>query len=367
MLYNAYSQELNGQARSRKEPISYLNVMLIGRSGTGKTSFLRTFYEQAKQSIIQGTLKTSKPSALSDTICATEELYSISMHIEENGERTVLTIIDTPGFVHGFAIDEQVHYLSKYIDHQYERTLVEETKLRRDAKALDTHIHACLYFLEPSTTGLSDADRYVLRVLSSRVNVLPVLGKADTLSLNQRQVLKKAYRNDIFDQLQIPVYGYLRVSEGDNQEDGIDRSESTMEECDTIIEMLREDWDEDAGARAMVEYLESMPLTLMAFEEDPETGRPLLITREETLPAPKHAEHKPILGRRYPWAVVECCNPEHCDLEKLKATLLGEHRDMLRMDTFERFYERYRTERLLDRRVDRLVAAESKSSMHTKV
>lgn len=125
MLYNAYSQELNGQARSRKDPVSYLNIMMVGRSGTGKTSFVRTFCERMKPNIIHGTLRESKLMALEDTLRATEELYSISMHIEENGERTVLTMIDTPGFVHGFEIDEQLHYLSKYIDHQYERTLVE--------------------------------------------------------------------------------------------------------------------------------------------------------------------------------------------------------------------------------------------------
>lgn len=256
--------------------------------------------------------------------------------------------------------------------------------MRRDAKALDTHIHACLYFLEPSTTGLSDADRYILRVLSSRVNILPILGKADTLSVNQRAVLKKTYRSDIFDQMRIPVYGYLDLGEveGEDEEDGADSAEDAMEDDDDVnsigaavgsiqvgkmIEMLREDWEENDDARAMIEYLENMPLTVMAYEEVPETGRPLMITCDEATSASKYMGHGAFLGRRYPWAVVECCNPEHCDLEKLKTTLLGEHRDMLRMDTFERFYERYRTKQLLSRRVDRIVGIESENSMCTRV
>ena len=127
MLYNAYSQKLSGQQtiRSRKEPVSYLNVMVVGQAGTGKTMFVRTLCERLKSNIIQGTLKESRSMALKEPLRPTEDYNSISMHVEENGERVSFTLIDTPGFDDGLVIDDQLDYAAKYIDHQFERTLVE--------------------------------------------------------------------------------------------------------------------------------------------------------------------------------------------------------------------------------------------------
>lgn len=122
MLYNAYSHKLS---KSRKDTLSYLNVMVVGSVGSGKTAFVRTFCETLKHDVIQGSFKESKPMVLKDPLRPTDELYTVSMHIEENGRRTALTIIDTPGFTTGYAVDHQLRYIAKYIDYQFERTLAE--------------------------------------------------------------------------------------------------------------------------------------------------------------------------------------------------------------------------------------------------
>ncbi|KAL0090025.1 Septin-domain-containing protein [Phycomyces blakesleeanus] len=400
MLYNAYSQKLTGQVRSRKDPMSYLNVILVGPTSSGKTAFMRTLCERMKHNIIQGTFRESKPMVLKEPIRPTEELYSVSMHIEEHGQRTALTLVDTPGFTTGFSVDHQLRYIAKYIDHQFELTLAEETKIRRDSKALDTHIHACIYFIDTKVSGLSDVDRYVIKLLGSRVNVLPVIGKADTLTQVQRENIKSGFRKEVFDVLHAPVYGYIEVDDEDEdiEEDGDEdnsansekmvfreKAQSGQEEkssgrsLEGIIHFLQEciDEDDDKDAHAMLEYLDVVPFTLISYEEDPDTGRPMLITPnskenhtpfgdlgndsdEEGIsssPSPilKPSKSKPVLGRRYPWAVVECGNPDHCDFEKLKMFLLGSHRDMLRVDTFERFYEKYRSAQLLNRRADQIL------------
>ncbi|KAI7886947.1 cell division/GTP binding protein [Lichtheimia hyalospora FSU 10163] len=344
MLYSAYSQKISSPARSRKEPVSYLNIMVVGQAGTGKTAFVRTLCESLKHNIIQGTLKESKPMVLKDVLRPTDDLYTVSMHVEEEGERTSLTVIDTPGFDQSIDIEQQLRYVCTYIDHQYERTLIEETKLRRDAKAVDTHIHACLYFLDTtSKTDLSDVDRYMLRVLSSRVNIIPVVGKADTLTAVQRDTIRKAYRWNFFDIFRIPVYGYIDV-EKEDEEQPVVTNHSGSETMNTIMSMLKEyvEEDNDEDARAMYEYLEHFPLTSVGYEEDPETGRPVAIMRDT----------KTVLGRRYPWAIVECSNPDHCDFERLKSMIVSVHRDMFRIDTFERFYEKYRTKQLMSGRFE---------------
>ncbi|CEP17675.1 hypothetical protein [Parasitella parasitica] len=382
MLYNAYSHKLS---KSRKDTLSYLNVMVVGSVGSGKTAFVRTFCETLKHDVIQGSFKESKPMVLKDPLRSTDELYTVSMHIEENGQRTALTIIDTPGFTSGHAVDHQLRYIAKYIDYQFERTLAEESKVKRDAKALDTHIHSCLYFIDiKNMPAISEADKYILTMLSTRVNIIPVIGKSDTLTVAQREQIKSVFRREIFDVLGIPVYGHIDVEEdyatlskatpADKQlPRQLNRMLGMLQEC------VEEDNDEDAGA--LIDYLHSMPFTLVGYEEDPETGRPLNLANtatsrfietaeDEEMASPvtpkrtaSRSNSKNVLGRRYPWAVVECCNPTHCDFSQLKNTLLSSHRDMLRIDTFERFYEQYRTEQLMNRKVKRMVRIDPKQGV----
>ena len=247
----------------------------------------------------------------------------------------------------------------------------------------------------------------MLRVLSSRVNIIPVVGKADTLTAVQRDTIRKAYRWNFFDIFRIPVYGYIDVEKDDevepeqqqeqgsvDQEEEKDDMQKAQEEEDvkdkeqpvvtnhsgsetmnTIMSMLKEyvEEDNDEDARAMYEYLEHFPLTSVGYEEDPETGRPVAIMRD-TLKSKKQADNdedqpsspqtthsqsrkngrssKTVLGRRYPWAIVECSNPDHCDFERLKSMIVSAHRDMFRIDTFERFYEKYRTKQLMSGRFE---------------
>ncbi|KAF1800753.1 Septin-domain-containing protein [Mucor lusitanicus] len=383
MLYNAYSHKLS---KSRKDTLSYLNVMVVGSIGSGKTAFVRTFCETLKHDVIQGSFKESKPMVLKDPLRPTDELYTVSMHIEENGQRTALTIIDTPGFTTGYAVDHQLRYIAKYIDYQFERTLAEESKVKRDAKALDTHIHSCLYFIDiKNIQAMSEADKYILKMLSTRVNIIPVIGKSDTLTVAQREQIKSVFRREIFDILQIPIYGYIDVDD-DGEEQDASSAQQQPHQMNRMLNMLQEcveeDKDEDAGA--LIDYLHSMPFTLVGYEEDPETGRPLnlantvtnnsrLLDEDEDMASPvtpssrrtssRMNSKQHVLGRRYPWAVVECCNPTHCDFSQLKSTLLSTHRDMLRLDTFERFYEQYRTEQLLNRKVKRMIRVEPKAGV----
>lgn len=266
--------------------------------------------------------------------------------------------------------------------------------MKRDAKALDTHIHSCLYFIDiRSINGLSEADRYILQKLSTRVNIVPVIGKSDTLTAAQCDQLKTVFRREIFDILQIPIYGYIEVDDDDDMFEkkvsskGFHPSQRTKI-LDMLQECVEEDNDEDASA--MIDYLQSMPFTLIGYEEDAQTGRPISLKHDTTsntgliseqqdeemsespTPVTRKKEFiknkqiiKSVLGRSYPWAVVECCNPNHCDFQTLKKALLSGHKDMLRIDTFERFYEQYRTTQLQNRTMSRSRSrGESKHGMH---
>lgn len=125
VLKMLYSQKLSQNVRAKKDNVTYLNIMVVGMPGFGKTSFIRTFCEALKQDMIQGTYKESKHKALKGPVQSTEELYTISMHIEQDGKRIALTFIDTPGLTSSPTVADQLKYITKYVDHQFARTLAE--------------------------------------------------------------------------------------------------------------------------------------------------------------------------------------------------------------------------------------------------
>jgi cell division control protein 11 len=114
-------------SKSRKEPASNLNIIVIGATGCGKTMFTRTLCERVKGYQVQGSFRESSPRVLQGPLKPTQELYSVSMQLEQsaNQRATSFTIIDTQGLVKGVALGHQLGFLAKYIDHQLERSLIE--------------------------------------------------------------------------------------------------------------------------------------------------------------------------------------------------------------------------------------------------
>jgi len=80
-----------------------------------------------------------------------------------------------------------LHFSAKvivdYINSQYEAYLREELKVKRSLAFYDdTRIHVCLYFISSTGHGLKVLDVVTMRELAKRVNVIPVIAKADTTS-----------------------------------------------------------------------------------------------------------------------------------------------------------------------------------------
>ena len=69
----------------------------------------------------------------------------------------------------------------EFLDDQHESYMLQEQQPRRIDK-IDLRVHACLYFIRPTGHTLKPLDIEVMKRLSSRVNLIPVVAKADTLS-----------------------------------------------------------------------------------------------------------------------------------------------------------------------------------------
>ena len=100
-----------------------------------------------------------------------------------------MTVIDTPGF--GDYVNNQDAWLpiAEFLDDQHESYMRQEQQPRRPEK-VDLRVHVCLYFIRPTGHTLKSLDIEAMKHLGTRVNLIPVIAKADTLSVADMKAFK---------------------------------------------------------------------------------------------------------------------------------------------------------------------------------
>lgn len=84
----------------------------------------------------------------------------------------------------------------KYIKDQHSAYLRKELTAQRERYIQDTRIHCCLFFIQPSGHALKPIDIVVLKKLSDVVNVVPVIAKSDSLTLEERAAFKERIKEE---------------------------------------------------------------------------------------------------------------------------------------------------------------------------
>ncbi|KAG6830713.1 hypothetical protein H0H87_007300 [Tephrocybe sp. NHM501043] len=233
------------QRRARVSPT--FNLMVAGGKGTGKTSLLRLLLDTAD---ISPTATIDQRTALDrflrGSVKSTQSIETACIEIcESRFDRVLLSVIDTPGLDYSegkeLKLERQVNSVIKYVDAQYADTMNEESKVVRKNRG-DQHIHVCLYLIDPksilsaaerhASSGLptktrsettvsppdlvpdtssgsdsdgegdvsltmSPAEIRVIHRLSTRANILPVVGHADSLTDEKLQAVKLAVRKGL--------------------------------------------------------------------------------------------------------------------------------------------------------------------------
>uniref|UniRef100_A0A1B0A9Y6 Septin-type G domain-containing protein n=2 Tax=Glossina TaxID=44049 RepID=A0A1B0A9Y6_GLOPL len=265
-------------------------LMVVGESGLGKSTLVNSLFltDLYPERIIPDAIEKQKQ---------TVKLEASTVEIEERGVKLRLTVVDTPGF--GDAIDNSDSFsaILEYIDEQYERFLRDESGLNR-RNIVDNRIHCCFYFISPFGHGLKPLDVEFMKKLHSKVNIVPVIAKADCLTKKEILRLKCRIMQEIEDH-GIKIY--------------------PLPDCDS---------DEDEDYKEQVKQLKA--------------AVPFAVCGANTL---LEVKGKKVRGRLYPWGVVEVENPEHCDFIKLR-TMLITHMQDLQEVTQEVHYENYRSDRL---------------------
>uniref|UniRef100_A0A3P8SKD5 Septin 9a n=1 Tax=Amphiprion percula TaxID=161767 RepID=A0A3P8SKD5_AMPPE len=267
-----------------------LNIMVVGQSGLGKSTLMNTLFKS----------KVSRKSVLAtaqEKIPKTIEIKSISHDIEEKGVRMKLTVIDTPGFGDQINNENCWQPIMKFINDQYEAYLQEEININRKKRIPDSRVHCCIYFIPPTGHCLRPLDVEFMRRLSKVVNIVPVIAKADTLTLEERDFFKKKIREE------------LRAN-------GIDV-------------YPQKEFDEDAEDRMINEKIREMiPFAVVGSDQEYQVnGRRLL-------------------GRKTKWGTIEVENVAHCEFAYLRDLLIRTHMQNIKDITSSIHYEMYRVRRL---------------------
>ncbi|KAF1663501.1 SEPT4 protein, partial [Psilopogon haemacephalus] len=128
-----------------------------------------------------------------ERITQTVEITKHVVDIEEKGVKLRLTIVDTPGFGDAVNNTECWKPVADYIDQQFEQYFRDESGLNRK-NIQDNRVHCCIYFISPFGHGLRPLDVEFMRALHQRVNIVPVLAKADTLTPTEVERMKNKVR-----------------------------------------------------------------------------------------------------------------------------------------------------------------------------
>ncbi|KAK6910493.1 hypothetical protein I203_104525 [Kwoniella mangroviensis CBS 8507] len=289
-----------------------LTLMVVGASGTGRTTFVNTLVESVLLEHRTANLLVDphnphssldpnlvQQAASQANVEEPIRIKPVNVELEEDGVRIALTVVDTPGFGDGIDNEYAFQEISSYLERQYDDILAEESRIKRNPRFRDNRVHALLYFIPPTGHALREMDIELMRRLSPRVNVIPVIGKADSLTPTELRAFKKRVMEDI-EYYNIPVYNFPYDAEEDDEETIADNS----------------------SLRAL------LPFAIVGSEEE------IMIDGE------------PIRGRRYPWGIVEVDNPDHSDFSRLRSALLMSHLTDLKEITHDFLYENYRTEKL---------------------
>ena len=157
------------------------SLMVVGESGLGKSTLVNSMFLTDIYS------RDANIGGLDE-----DQTLQVETHetvLEENGVRLALTVVDTPGF--GDAVDNTQCWqpIISYVEKQFEDYLEGETRVER-VELPDTRVHACLYFIAPTGHGLKPLDIQFMKRIHNKVNIIPVIGKADSCTPREINLFK---------------------------------------------------------------------------------------------------------------------------------------------------------------------------------
>ncbi|OMH85399.1 Septin-like protein [Zancudomyces culisetae] len=272
--------------------------MLVGVSGLGRRTFVNTLCER----------EVIPPPVAEDPEMAhmvePMKFNKYETQMIEDGTNIFLTTVDTPGYGDGIDNYSCFTQLQEYIESQFDEVLLEESRIRRNSKYKDNRVHVLLYFLTPTGHGLRELDIEAIKRLGHFVNIILLIGRADTFTTDEIALFKLQVMKDVMT-YELPIYNFGWDDESDPE---------TLEENQEI--------------QAIV------PFSIVGCDEVVD------------------GDYGSIRVRRYPWGTVEIDNDDMSDFGLLRYILLNSHISDFIDYTNNVLYEEYRTQKLNENKDD---------------
>ncbi|XP_016343484.1 septin-5-like [Sinocyclocheilus anshuiensis] len=184
-------------------------LMVAGESGLGKSTLINSLF-------LTDLYKDRKLLNAEERISQTVEIIKHTVDIEEKGIKLKLTIVDTPGFGDAVNNTETWKAITDYIDQQFEQYFRDESGLNRK-NIQDNRVHCCLYFIPPFGHRLRPVDVEFMKALQDKVNVVPLISKADCLTPAEMRKMKDRVREEI-EKFGIKVYQFPDCDSDEDEE-----------------------------------------------------------------------------------------------------------------------------------------------------
>lgn len=260
------------------------NILCIGETGLGKSTLMDSLFNTSFES-------TPSPHSLPSV-----KLKAHSYDLQESNVRLKLTIVDTVGYGDQINKEESYRAVVDYIDAQFEAYLQEELKIKRSLNNYhDTRIHICLYFICPTGHGLKSLDLVCMKKLDTKVNIVPIIAKADTISKTELQKFKSKIMHEL-------------SSNG--------------------VEIYQFPTDDETVSDINKSMNSHVPFAVVGSTDFVRVANKMMRTRQ------------------YPWGNVQVENEAHCDFVKLREMLIRTNMEDMREKTHCHHYELYRKKRL---------------------
>jgi len=227
---------------------------------------------------------------------ANVKLRSHTYELEESDVKLKLTLCDTVGYGDQVNKEDSFGPIVEHVDSQFEAYLQEELKIKRNLSGYhDSRVHACLYFITPNGHGLKSIDLVCMKKLDSKVNIIPIIAKADTINKPELTKFKQKIMSELINN-GVQIYQFPTD-------------------------------DADIGDRNK-EMNGNLPFAVVGSNDFVKVGS------------------KMVRARSYPWGTVQVESENHCDFTKLREMLIRTNMEDLRDQTHSKHYELYRKERL---------------------
>jgi septin family protein len=348
------------RVRRRKDPTPY-NILIIGARNSGKTSFLNFL----KSSLALPPRKQPHRAPDGETPPSSARPNPNFVHhyqeIEIDNERIGLTLWDSQGLDKG-VVDLQLRDISNFVESKFDDTFVEEMKVVRAPGVRDTHIHCVFFILDPSRLDTNinasqgagngvesgrigkpprivgaldeDFDIQVMKTLSAKTTVIPVISKADTITTAHMAFLKQKVSRSLKKAGLDPLQALSFEAE--------EFDENRLDERDE--DEISSDGDSESGAASpRSDDSDTIPPTSKTKRpvnhkrqasnlsvSDPSLGNgyvPWSIISPDRYSL--ESKDGPV-GRQFPWGFADPYSADHCDFVKLKDAVFAEWRSELR-------------------------------------